>query len=81
VSGEFTIAPIRRLLKEAGDLRVSPEAAEEMRNLIGEYGSKLADLAVKNALEEGRKTVLERDIKIAAGRVWNYGNKAEWKKS
>ena len=72
---EFTVAPIRRLLKKAGDLRVSPEAADEMRRLIGEYGKELAELAVTNALSEGRKTILERDIKVAAVRVEKHGEK------
>ena len=72
---EFTVAPIRRLLKKAGDLRVSPEAADEMRCLIGEYGKELAELAVTNALSEGRKTILERDIKVAAIRVEKHGEK------
>lgn len=69
MSEEFTIAPIRRLLKKAGDMRISPDAAEEMRRIIGVYGSRLAELAVENASREGRKTVLERDIKAAAVRV------------
>ena len=72
---EFTVAPIRRLLKKTGDLRVSPEAADEMRRLIGEYGKELAELAVTNALSEGRKTILERDIKVAAVRVEKHGEK------
>ena len=72
---EFTVAPIRRLLKKAGDLRVSPEAADEMRRLIGEYGKELAELAVTNALSEGRKTILERDIKVATIRVEKHGEK------
>ena len=62
---EFTIAPFRRLLKKAGDVRISPEAAEEMRRQIGVYGQRLAQEAVANALEDKRKTVLERDIKAA----------------
>lgn len=66
---EFTVAPIRRLLKKAGDLRISPDAAEEMRLLLGMYGARLAECAVENASKEGRKTVLERDIKAAAVRV------------
>jgi DNA-binding protein len=69
LSEEFTIAPIRRLLKKAGDMRISPDAAEEMRRMIGVYGSRLAELALDNASMEGRKTVLERDIKAAAVRV------------
>jgi len=74
LSEEFTIAPIRRLLKKAGDMRISPDAAEEMRRIIGAYGSRLAELAVENASREGRKTVLERDIKAAAVRVWEPGD-------
>ena len=66
---EFTVAPIRRLLKKAGDLRISPDAAEEMRRLLGLYGARIAECAVENASKEGRKTVLERDIKAAAVRV------------
>ena len=67
---EFTIAPVRRLLKKAGDLRISPDAADALRREIGEYGAKIAEFAVENASSEGRKTVLERDIKAAAVRVW-----------
>jgi histone H3/H4 len=74
LSEEFTIAPIRRLLKKAGDMRISPDAAEEMRRVIGEYGARLAELAVENASREDRKTVLERDIKAAAVRVWELGD-------
>ena len=67
---EFTIAPMRRLLKKAGDLRISPDAAEELRRAVGIYGLRVAQLAVETAESEGRKTVLERDIKAAAVRVW-----------
>ena len=67
---EFTIAPIRRLLKKAGDLRINEEAAETLRELIGMYGARVAEYAVENAKMDGRKTVLERDIKKAAEKVW-----------
>ena len=67
---EFTVAPIRRLLKKAGNLRLNEEAANRLRDLIGSYGQSVAELAVENAISEGRKTVLERDIKMAASRVW-----------
>jgi histone H3/H4 len=67
---EFTIAPIRRLLKKAGDLRISEESAELLRIYVGEYCSELAKFAVKYAEAEGRKTILERDIKKAAEKVW-----------
>ena len=67
---EFTIAPIRRLLKKAGDLRINEEAANALREIIGEYGMKIAEIAVENAEKDGRKTVLERDIRKAAEKVW-----------
>jgi len=67
---EFTIAPIRRLLKKAGQLRISEEAANALRECIGEYGLKIAQYAVKNAEEDERKTILERDIWKAAEKVW-----------
>ena len=66
---EYTKAPIRRLRKKAGALRISPDATEEMRRLIGLYGTRLAEGAMNNASQEGRKTVLERDIKAAAAKV------------
>jgi histone H3/H4 len=37
--------------------------------MVGLYGARLAEFAVENASKEGRKTVLERDIKAAAVRV------------
>ena len=70
VAEEFTIAPMRRLLKKAGDLRISPDAAEELSRAVGTYGLTVAQLAIETAQSEGRKTVLERDIKEAAVKVW-----------
>ena len=67
---EFTIAPMRRLLKKAGNLRVNEDAANTLRIFIGEYGSRIAKFAVENAIRDKRKTVLERDIKKAAQMVW-----------
>jgi histone H3/H4 len=62
---EFTLAPMRRLLRKHGDLRVSEGAAEELRAVVGEYGSRVAEAAMANALDEGRKTVLDRDVRAA----------------
>ena len=67
---EFTIAPIRRLLKKAGDLRINEYAANALKECIGLYGLKIAEYAVENAENDGRKTVLERDIWKAAEKVW-----------
>ena len=62
---EFTLAPMRRLIGKHGDLRISEGAAEELRRAVGDYGSKVAEGAVANALEAGRKTVLDRDVRTA----------------
>lgn len=67
---EFTIAPIRRLLKKAGNLRINESAAYKLRDYIGEYGELVAERAVDLAMKDGRKTVLERDIRKAALEIW-----------
>ncbi len=66
---EFTLAPMRRLLKRFGDLRVSVEASEELRRVIGRYGERIARAAVAHALREGRRTVLARDVRAAEREV------------
>jgi histone H3/H4 len=62
---EFTLAPMRRLIKKQGDLKISEEAAEEMRRAVGEAAQRIAEAAVENARRDNRKTVLERDIRAA----------------
>ena len=62
---EFTLAPMRRLIKKYGDVKISEEAAEEMRRAVGEAAQRIAEAAVKNAKKDNRKTVLERDIRAA----------------
>lgn len=62
---EFTLAPMRRLLRKHGDLRISEGAAEELRAVIGEYGVRIAEAAIAHAQGEGRKTVLDRDVRQA----------------
>jgi len=69
---EFTLAPIRRLFKKRGELRVSEGAAEELRRVLGEYGLSIAEAAIANASGDGRKTVLERDV-VAAREQFKSG--------
>ena len=56
---------MRRLIKKYGDLKISEDAAEEMRLAVGDYAQNLAEAAVENARRDNRKTVLERDVRIA----------------
>ncbi|MBN1682255.1 NFYB/HAP3 family transcription factor subunit [Candidatus Bathyarchaeota archaeon] len=65
---EFTIAPMRRLIKKFADIKISEEAAEEMRRMVGIYASEVAKAAVDNAQRDNRRTLLERDIKAAVRR-------------
>ena len=62
---EFTLAPMRRLIKKQGNIKISEEAAEEMRRAVGEAAQRIAETAVENARKDNRKTVLERDIRAA----------------
>ena len=65
MAAEFTLAPMRRLIKKQGDFRISEEAAEEMRRAVGELAERIAEAAAENAMKDNRKTVLERDIRAA----------------
>jgi histone H3/H4 len=60
---------MRRLIKKFGDLKISEEATEEMRRVMGELGLKIAKEATDNARREGRRTILERDIRAAHNKV------------
>jgi histone H3/H4 len=69
VAEEFTIASMRRLLSKQRDVRISERSAEELRRVVGDYGTKIAKVAVEHCISEGRKTVLDRDIIAAKNRL------------
>lgn len=74
MSDEFTLAPMRRLLKRVKDLRVSEDASEELRRIVGDFGLKLAEEAIRNAEKESRKTVLKKDVTAAAEEILGRSN-------
>ena len=63
---ELPVAPVKRILKNAGALRVSDEAAVELANVLEELGEELSIKAGKLAKHAGRKTIKADDIVLAA---------------
>lgn len=64
--GELPIAPVGRIIKNAGAERVSADGSEALAVLMEEYGTVLAREAIKLTRHAGRKTVKAVDIKMAS---------------
>ncbi|WP_048190788.1 histone family protein [Methanobacterium sp. SMA-27] len=63
--GELPIAPIGRIIKNAGGLRVSEGAEITLDKYLEEYGENISRQAVKLAKHAGRVTVNASDIELA----------------
>ncbi|VUT27968.1 MAG: Archaeal histone A1 [Candidatus Syntrophoarchaeum sp. GoM_oil] len=63
------IAPVDRLVREAGADRVSEGAREALAKILEDQGMKIAKEAIKLAEHAGRKTVKIEDIELASSRV------------
>jgi histone H3/H4 len=65
---DLPIAPVGRLIRNAGANRVSEDACEALAEVLEEYGLVISTEAIKLARHAGRKTVKAVDIKLAAQR-------------
>ena len=62
---ELPIAPVKRIMKDAGAARVSEDAAETLAKAMEEYAIEVSEQANKLAKHAGRKTVTAADIELA----------------
>ena len=67
--GDLQLAPMHRIIKNAGAQRVSEGAAKELKIVLEEVGLNIAKEALDFMRHARRKTVKDVDIRIAAKKV------------
>lgn len=64
------VAPMYRIVKEAGAARVSNEAKAKLAYYLEKFAYEVGKQAVELARHAKRKTVTEKDIELAVEAVW-----------
>ncbi len=63
---ELPVAPVDRIIREAGANRVSGEAAKALADLLEDVGTEVSTQAMRLARHAGRKTVTADDVRLAS---------------
>jgi len=64
----ISLLSLERIAKKRGIRRISKDALEELREILLEEGMHIAERSVKLSIHARRRTVMEEDIKLAAGK-------------
>ncbi|MGC2572808.1 MAG: histone, partial [Candidatus Nitrosopolaris sp.] len=59
---ELGLASMYRVIKKSGGVRVSEDAADELRKVLEVIAEKIARQAVELSIHAGRKTVKSEDV-------------------
>lgn len=65
----LSIAPVGRIIKNAGADRISDDAKKALADYLEEYGDEISTQAVILVKHAKRKTVLGSDIELAVGMI------------
>jgi len=63
------LAPLERLLRKTGAKRVSKGAVREFSVVIADYAHDLSAEASTLAKHAGRKTIIDKDVRMARRRM------------
>ncbi len=58
------LLPFERIAKKSGVKRLSKEALEELRDVMDEYATQMAEKAVKISRHANRRTVMAGDVRF-----------------
>jgi DNA-binding protein len=62
---ELPLAPIERIMRDAGAERISPDAVVALSNMLKKRAEEVTEDAIALAKHAGRKTITTDDIQLA----------------